>query len=77
MITYSELVNSDFDAGIYRQYIATRFGSLLIYGGSHDRWCQARRSVKQLARITGKTEEQIKNKRLKITFYWRCCHNEQ
>lgn len=58
-ITYTQVWQSGFDAGLYRQYIATKFGSLLLYGGSYDRWITAYRNIKHLARITGKTVDQI------------------
>lgn len=58
-VTYSDVIASKHDAGIYREFITERFGPVLTYGGSSFSYNEAYRHCKRLARIIGTSVENI------------------
>lgn len=55
-ITFRQAYN---DAGYLREYIARRFGNILIHGGMGDTYFRAMKLVKRIAGLTGLTQKQI------------------
>jgi hypothetical protein len=58
-LTYTQVAAANFDAGLFRQFLAQRHGGTLTYGGMQGSMERAMRLVKQLARITGLSVAQV------------------
>lgn len=54
-----KLVKVVYDAGQYRDLIVRKYGNVVTYGGSYQRWNAARKAMASLAKITGLTIEQV------------------
>ena len=52
-VTYTELVRSNFDAGVYRAYMAHKYGLALEFGMSVATYGRAIEDAKHLARLMG------------------------
>lgn len=53
--TLKELNEIMSDAGLYREYVAVRFGQVLTHGGHFMTMDRAMRHVKRIAKMTGLT----------------------
>jgi hypothetical protein len=58
-LTYTDVVNSRFDAGLFREWYARAYGATLLFGGCGTRWAAARRFAKHLAVLVGSTPDAI------------------
>jgi hypothetical protein len=47
------------DAALLREYAATRYGSVYAYGGGYGSWTRAVKVARRLARLSGRTFEQV------------------
>jgi hypothetical protein len=58
-VTYTDVVKSNFDAGVFRTYLAQNHGSTFIYGAEGRRYFAAYRMADALAKLVASTREQI------------------
>lgn len=59
--TYTEVYKSNFDAGVYRQFIESNYGQVFAYGGSGATIARAKHHVKLLAKLTGISAAEIES----------------
>ena len=58
-ILYKDVVDSGFDAGVYREWLTYFYGQTLRFGGSADAMRKAHRHSGRLAHITRQTKESV------------------